>query len=536
MPWKTGGAVPVTPWHAGCLGEGKMTKRRLHPTHAASLLALLALAACSASAPSATPLDEGDGVEEPVGDETPPPPSTPPVDEEEDVGPAPLTLTAPAEVLTYRDASAAFVVELGGAAWDEVDFELVDVPEGVSLSVAPDASEGLVVSAAPDSEVGDYEVTLRASMGDRVAEKSLVLTVAGAPGTLDTTFGNGGALALTVHWPAKLLRDPEGRLLALFELGTLVQVARIRWDGTLDPTFDDDGVANVSFDPNALFQYAHSFATLPEGDLVVLGGVGADSNNLTRCLVRLDPAGQRTGLDGDGRVCLPGVTGRIVRPFGEDAFLVSGSAGSVVGAWKVGSTGQLDLAFGDGDGMIQYDPGAQDYGHEPLFLDNGFLLPTSTNSNFYLTRFDRKGDLMTTFGEGGTVGFYGHAVRKLEVSADSRLFVTTVKSGTRHGLVIDSTGKGDPSVGVQGELDLSTLPLEYAFIHPSDRADEIFVTSYIEDKMYLSRIDRAGTLDTAFGEGGMASVQGESAVSVVDLPRGRVATYNEAGKVLRFWR
>ncbi len=514
-----------------------MIKSTLKLAAGSSLLALFALVACSeesapsntTDSPNDTELSAGGGAGAPSGDVSNPAgtggqgeeqPNEAEPDEVE------LTFEVPVEVLVRRGGEVSFEANVSGAKWADVSVSLLDAPAGITLTQGADGN--LTIAAGPGAIEGEVEVTLRVESGELTADETVLVTVAGSPGSRDTSFQGTGKVEFDSGH--ELLVDAEGRLLVLYSSSNSAShIARYLPDGTLDPDFDEDGVVNLSFIPNSIYNQAASMTLMPNGDVAITG----TSTGGSSCLMRLDSSGQRTGLDGDGRVCLP--IGSYIMPFGDDAMLVSGNKPLAnphdAAAFKVTVSGEMDPAFGDGDGQTEWPTPQDDYGSQVLPMGTGFLLPATEAQSFSLVRFDSKGDLMTTFATGGHMDFPGHNLRSALPGPDGRSFLATRKTGASYALVLDDTGNGDAGYGDGGVINLGSLDI-YG-VYPSDQDNELWLQVYVPGTK-LARIDAQGTLDTDFGYVDLETVTVIEGFAV--LPRGRVAALTGDGKLFRIWR
>ena len=232
--------------------------------------------------------------------------------------------------------------------------------------------------------------------------------------------------------------------------------------GDLDPSFSGDGVRTVAF-PDS-YSYADEVAVQSDGGLVLLGtahsSVGIESDfALVRLLAggRLDPSFGDTGrvttdfdglydegsalaLQDDGKIVAAGTStgypsiarylpdGSLDDTFSRDGRLtldIPGQArdlaiqpnGRIVAAIGDGQTfsavrlsprGRLDATFADG-GVLREDFGLGGVSTRSVALDGtGILLGGSayaanstTQDDWGLARFDRRGNADTAFGEGG---------------------------------------------------------------------------------------------------------------------------------------
>ena len=119
-------------------------------------------------------------------------------------------------------------------------------------------------------------------------------------GTLDTTFGIGGTTRVDFGNGLRsgahaLAQQSDGKLVAVGTVygGTRIDYAvmRVSADGTLDPTFDGDGMLVIDFNGN--FEQAGSVAIQPDGAILV-GGLRAlpDDRYASAALLRMNGQGR----------------------------------------------------------------------------------------------------------------------------------------------------------------------------------------------------------------------------------------------------
>lgn len=124
-------------------------------------------------------------------------------------------------------------------------------------------------------------------------------------GTLDTTFDTDGIVSLSPnHYePYGLAIQSNGRIVvagttSIFAGGDISTV-RLLTSGALDPTFDTDGIAVTSVYPGD--SQARSLTIQTDGKLVVGGGPGANGSETEAAIVRYNSNGSLdTSFDGDG--------------------------------------------------------------------------------------------------------------------------------------------------------------------------------------------------------------------------------------------
>jgi|GEM_PF-3282060 len=124
-----------------------------------------------------------------------------------------------------------------------------------------------------------------------------------AAGALDPTFGNGGLIVTPLNYSASdaansgfksLAVQPDGKyLIANVSNGAVpgFNVARFNTDGTLDPTFGTNGIANVHFSANSVDK-ATAVALQADGTIIVVGTTTDGSGNSDFGVARFTAAGQ----------------------------------------------------------------------------------------------------------------------------------------------------------------------------------------------------------------------------------------------------
>jgi hypothetical protein len=160
---------------------------------------------------------------------------------------------------------------------------------------------------------------------------------------------------------------------------------------------------------------------------------------------------------------------------------------------------------------------------------------SNTKAEFSLVRFDENGEVVPSFGTGGSMTFNGHSLYEANLGPGGRIFLQSRNNGQSYVMVLDDTGEADFGFGDAGVLDLTSLNKFILGAYPSDNLDEIWL--YITDApSKLARVNAKGELDTSFGVDGYADVSAKGFGGVLALPRGRVAALGGDGTIYRFWR
>lgn len=240
-------------------------------------------------------------------------------------------------------------------------------------------------------------------------------------GTLDITFDGDGKVFTSIgvqDFAQSVVIQPDGKILAVGQagfsgVGYRLAVARYNSDGSLDTSFDADGIAVESAPIDA---QEYSAALQADGKLVITGWSG-DSSAPIPTIVRLNPNGSfDTGFDGDGRVLgLPGCTycyffdgqvqpdGKIVAVGFDYIESTGGRAGLIA---RYNSDGTLDTTF-DTDGVKIFDAGFSVTRFNSVLLQNdnkivaGGLLSSSPAPKLFLARFNPDGSFDTSFDTDG---------------------------------------------------------------------------------------------------------------------------------------
>jgi uncharacterized delta-60 repeat protein len=244
-------------------------------------------------------------------------------------------------------------------------------------------------------------------------------------GTLDTTFGTNGKVAVAVSGAVALQTD--GKLIVGGGIPGGVGLARYASNGALDTTFGTNGVVSVWETGDSNFQYSFGdLAIQPDGKIVVISIQEAIGGNHVNCVIArfhgngvleedsggfFDesnfPESERNfcnaiALQPDGKIILSG--------HAEPNF--SGMA-IILGRLTSGSTFPFDPAFGtNGHGTVVTPIASFRHGRSALALQadgkiviGGMTHIDSSNvsENLVLARYNSNGTLDNTLGGSGIV-------------------------------------------------------------------------------------------------------------------------------------
>lgn len=195
-----------------------------------------------------------------------------------------------------------------------------------------------------------------------------------ADGELDTSFGTNGVATIPVNSIENTLRSitvqPDGKILAaghfandLFFFITLV--VRFMPDGTLDPTFADNGMFKHPF--GQADSQAFDIVVTEDDKILVTGVSVAPTYDYSMMLFKLDAQGVLEPDFGTDGVVITDNTGTYDVGYGlriqaDDKIVVAGTTGNAppednsMAVWRFNSNGAIDASFGT-NGMTAINMG-----------------------------------------------------------------------------------------------------------------------------------------------------------------------------------
>jgi uncharacterized delta-60 repeat protein len=304
--------------------------------------------------------------------------------------------------------------------------------------------------------------------------------------------------------------------------------------GSLNPSFGN-GAGYVTTSTTAYNDQAHSVLIQPNGDLVAAGSAATASGLMNSLnVVRYNPNGSLDTSFGTGGVALTTISANVAGPYA--ALYPSGTAnaGDIVqeGQYhnqdqllvRYNPNGTLDTTFGTGGLVMTAFPGLSPtpFGGGVLVTSTGQIVALSSQSGeFVLARYSANGSLDTTFGRGGYVitsvasgdaGYPG-----LLQQPDGDLLVSEGQGGNDQASVWDlyrfgPAGTLDTSFGNQGIASASApggpSPSLSAALYPvagtPNDGQIALVGQASSGTVELARFNPNGSLDTTFGTGGFA--------------------------------
>ncbi|HEV7490476.1 MAG TPA: hypothetical protein VGO25_06690 [Rhodanobacteraceae bacterium] len=310
-----------------------------------------------------------------------------------------------------------------------------------------------------------------------------------ADGDLDPSFGLGGMqrfAATAAHGAPAVAVQPDGRIVVCdadrhdFVTDDDVLIERFNADGSLDTTFGVNGSTLLSFDGQSVRDYCSAIALQADGRIVLAGVrefVGFGTTYPYFLVVRITTNG---ALD--------------------TSF--AGGAGYTVFSYETFGHGGASAVAVDASGRIVVAGGAQ--------FDGG-------DEDFAVARLQPDGTFDPAFNGSGTetIGFfsgfsYDYATN-VAIDAQDRIVLAGVASGETVVTRLLEDGTADSTFGSAGSAMLPNGPGAVGFL--IDHAGRLVIAGTIaaandntNADMGVARLFANGSIDTSFGDGGIASV------------------------------
>lgn len=366
------------------------------------------------------------------------------------------------------------------------------------------------------------------------AQVGLASSASASPGDLDATFGTdgwavtelGGRVANSV---SAVAIQSDGAILAGGRGSGRFLLVRYLADGTLDPSFDEDGRVMTSFEgPSA----ALALAIQPDGKIVVAGYVDVSTRRVRIAVARYLANGSLdTSFGENGRVVVRSVRGWAlgVQALSDGRILLAGQAISRSRFWRpsgivlirLDESGTVDPTFGT-EGTTIADVGYASV-RDVVFDEEGdTLVVASTGQGFKVARFGADGALDLTFGGDGIRRYrWDDPVRGTTIALDGAGRILIAGPGDLYSFPgalvrLTATGKLDESFSGDGivELPLPTYGV-CGLLLQSDGKIVLGGALWVgggseENHSLLARFAEDGTLDQVFGDEGVVKQPGPS--------------------------
>ena len=460
--------------------------------------------------------------------------------------PGGISLKTDASVRVVQGRQAKLTVAVGRTGTRaDVDITVEGLPAGVTVAAAKalEAADSVELTFDTDAAVthqGDTaKITLRGRSGSSFASTDADLLVAGAPGTLDETFGTHGVVHLGVFAGSAYsiaevrgaVTAPNGAIDLLVELhrnadgNPSAGFVRLKPNGDLDPSLAGSGFYRPPFD--SVFPYGLLLTS--KGKLLEYGNAAsAGSYELT--LIQLTDAGALDPTFGNqGRAVFhfdpvsPGGVdeardAQLMTIAGVEKLVTVGRTNNNTLLAQFMPDGTVDPSFNDGK-PVNIPQGAANDVRRGLALavrsDNTRLVSvladtgSDPDANLRVFSFDGLGAPIATFGAGNSSSI---AIAKTTQIGSQ---ITTLTDGSilaagmssTHDLVLahaDSTGKPASAYDVAG---FASAAFALAGIHalPNQRAIAA-ATAVPANGARIARYTQTGALDPNWGNAGVADV------------------------------
>jgi uncharacterized delta-60 repeat protein len=305
-------------------------------------------------------------------------------------------------------------------------------------------------------------------------------------------------------------------------------LARFNSDGTLDTSFNGDGL--VITDIANSIDMSYTLAIQPDSK-ILLGGSGWNGSNLDFTVVRFNSDGTLdNSFDNDGIVSTTIGSGfGIARTLAiqPDGKILLGGDGDGLILVRYNNNGSLDSGFGT-DGIVNTDIGAIEYSYAGI---NAFAYAVAVQpdgkilfggestynvdmySNFALIRYNSDGTLDTTFDDNGIVTTdidnYSDTAYALTVLPNGKTLLGGMSyTGTDYAFALvryNNNGSVDTDFGTSGKVITpigSDDARAYALVAQPD--GKILLSGYSVNSgedFTLARYNNDGSPDTSFGAG-----------------------------------
>lgn len=363
-------------------------------------------------------------------------------------------------------------------------------------------------------------------------------------GSLDTSFDGDGRIITSFGLEGdraySVLIQTDGKIVAAgsatISFSLDFAVARYNADGTLDTSFDSDGLITTPIFINT--DEARSILLQPDGKLVASGtAIGGDS--ISRfTIVRYNSNGSLdTSFDSDGKVTTAIGSGRseiFAAAQQTDGKLIavglttSPTFDSDSAIVRYNANGSLDTSF-DSDGIVTKQLGNTtiSVGRAVALQPDGKIVVAGRffTFNWYVARFNADGTLDNTFDGDGrvitTVGFEDGEANAVLIQSDSKIVVfgTSDVGGFGRITVVRYNPNGSLDTSFDGDGRVTTSILDDRALTGAIQADgKILAAGTNGIGFAIVRYNPDGSLDTSFdGDGIVTTSIGSFFANILDL-------------------
>lgn len=375
-------------------------------------------------------------------------------------------------------------------------------------------------------------------------------------GVLDASFGtNGTVVTISGGEVFDMVIQPDDKIIVVGSSGTGpndMTIMRFNADGSVDNSFGTNGKVSVDFYGGN--DNAKCVALQPDGKILVGGSCqqSSSNNNSNLAIIRLNANGTLDNSFGTGGKYSLDVDGYA---FDELYDLTLQSDGKIVAVGRGGtdmfnktvvlrlnSNGTPDNTF-DSDGILKafgFPGGIMSTIYAVLVQPDGKILIAGSSTSCSLARLNSNGTIDNSFGNNGgiiiNVTSYGN---HLALQPDGKILISNYNIIGNNTLLcrVNSNGTMDSSFGNSGMASLNVNPGQYThstgIYLQSDGKILLTGSAYTNgstSNLLLAQYNSDGTLNTAFGPSNTGYVT--TSIAATDEDRGKCVGVQSNGKII----
>lgn len=440
-------------------------------------------------------------------------------------------------------AGGGFDASFGGAGFSSVSLGPSEGDTVQFTSLTVDGSGGVVL-ASTLSTAEDYQLALARLTAD---------------GGVDAAFGTGGVQSEALsYWGGNVggVTVSGDRIVVGVDVAvsprpeSRMGILQFEADGDLDLAFGDAGQASIVVSEDLLAENPDDAVVQADGKILV-----ASRYDIDHRLYRFhEDGGLDTTFGGDGQVDLPdfGVHGVTLALQADGKILVGGWAFETVVTSSIDATltrllpdGSLDPSFGD-NGTLRFDnPGTTEETKQIAALPDGSIAVVFLAQGDYKVQLVQpSGSVAPSFGGGQPVelqknldGSFDFVDMTVLASGGVQFVLNNLDFGDFVNRVTLATmlpnGTWDPNFGEGGWATIDNLSREFSAwaVDWQDDGSALlggFGSAFDTAVSAVVRVHPSGSVDTTFGDGGLAVVESNSSIRALHaLDDGRILLVEE---------
>jgi uncharacterized delta-60 repeat protein len=462
----------------------------------------------------------------------------------------------------------------------DVTFEPVTIPAGSNEALLVLGTDMTTLHSLPTT------VSVTATAGSTTASADMIVTVYGAPGTLDTSLGklmvqagvgDDYAHAVAVQADGKIVIAGRGAE----HLGDFA-IIRLDRDGNLDATFGQGGRVLTDFAGASDTIYA--VALQADGKIVVAGTTTGNGTSNDFAVARYLPNGDLdTNFDGDGKVVTAlgtdSDTAYALAIQADGKILVGGDSNRGSGTGQTGidfaivrytTTGLPDTSF-DGDGIVTTSI-ASNGGRDSIYAlalqpidGEQRIVAVGGEGDFTVARYRANGALDNDFdGDGKRANLFGSTIGAARAVTITPANTIAIAGHSHHDVAIaqlTTSGGFDNSFDTDGKVvtPVTNTNWDEAQAITVESTGRLVVAGWAYEgnssagNFVVMRYMSTGTLDPSFGTTGIvltpvaSGTKADQAMALAIQPDDRIpmtrivtagfaSVSNSDFAVARYWR